>query len=218
MWVVLTLASCSHKGPPADKAAALALATPGAGTDAPDSIEINPRLLHRFSPLVDIKTLHPPVLTTAKVNLGRQLFYDTRLSKEKNLSCNSCHSLAGYGVDGKATSTGFNGKAGSRNAPTVYNAAGHFAQFWDGRAANVEEQAKGPLLNPREMAMSSADEVTAVLKSVPAYVSQFRQAFPDDADPITLDNVGRCIGAFERGLVTPGRWDQYLRGDTAALN
>jgi cytochrome c peroxidase len=181
-------------------------------------MEISPRLLHRFAPLVDGKTLHPPALITAKINLGRQLFYDRRLSKSHEMSCNSCHDLAAYGVDGRATSIGSDGKGGTRNAPTVYNASGHFAQFWDGRASSVEEQASGPLLSKKEMGMSSAAAVTAVLKAIPGYVTGFRRAFPSDPEPITMENIGRCLGAFERGLVTPSRWDQYLRGDLAALD
>ncbi|APR82491.1 Cytochrome c551 peroxidase [Minicystis rosea] len=112
---------------------------------------------------------------------------------------------------------GHKGQLGARNSPTVYNAAGHFVQFWDGRAATVEEQAKGPLTNPVEMAMLSDKHVLEVLKSIPQYVDAFKKAFPDDKDPITYDNVGKAIGAFERKLVTPSRWDKFLKGDKSAL-
>lgn len=218
IWLVVTLAGCSQSGQPGPAAGATATPAPATATSDAGNSEINPRLLRRFSPLPDPSALHASVLTTAKVNLGRQMFYETRLSKTKDMSCNSCHNLAAFGVDGKATSIGYQGRVGSRNAPSVYNAAGHFAQFWDGRSANVEDQAGSPLLNPLEMAMPSAAEVAAVLKAIPGYVSAFQQAFPSEADPITLDNVGRCIGAFERGLMTPGRWDKFLRGDPGILD
>lgn len=110
------------------------------------------------------------------------------------------------------------GHAGERNAPSVYNAAGQAAQFWDGRAATVEEQAKGPVLNPKEMAMPDSGAVLAHMLASPEYRAAFRRAFPSQRDPISYDNIGRAIGAFERGLVTPGRWDRYLAGDASALS
>jgi cytochrome c peroxidase len=99
----------------------------------------------------------------------------------------------------------------------VYNAAGHFAQFWDGRAPTVEEQAKGPIMNPVEMAMPSHGVAVDVLKSMPEYVALFQTSFPDDKNPVTYDNMALAIGAFERGLVTPSRWDSFLAGDQTAL-
>jgi cytochrome c peroxidase len=107
---------------------------------------------------------------------------------------------------------------GDRNSPTVFNAAGHFAQFWDGRAPDVEAQAKGPVLNPVEMAMPDDQYVLRVLGSMPGYVEAFAAAFPDDPQPLTYDNFGRAVGAFERGLVTPSRFDTYLGGDDKALS
>ena len=152
------------------------------------------------------------------VDLGRQLFYDPRLSKGGDLSCNSCHNLGDYGVDHQRFSLGDHGQHGARNAPTVYNAAGFFVQFWDGRAPNVEEQAKGPIVNPVEMAMPDGAHVVATLKGIPGYVGAFHDAFPSESDAVTFDNVGRALGAFERGLVTPGRWDDFLRGNGSALS
>jgi cytochrome c peroxidase len=121
-------------------------------------------------------------------------------------------------VDGQPVSDGHKGQKGTRNAPTVYNAAGHFVQFWDGRASDVEEQAKGPVMNPVEMAMSSDKAVVAVLKSMPEYVEAFKKAFPSEKDPVTFENTARAIGAFERRLMTPSRWDKFLNGDQAALS
>ena len=145
------------------------------------------------------------------------LYYEPRLSKSQEISCNSCHLLDQYGVDGQPTSDGHKGQAGDRNSPTVYNAAGHFVQFWDGRAADVEEQAKGPVMNPVEMAMPSEKQVIAVLKSMPEYVDAFKKAFPGEKDPISYENMAKAIGAFERKLITPSRWDKFLRGDSQAL-
>ncbi|MFO0548353.1 MAG: cytochrome c peroxidase [Polyangiaceae bacterium] len=153
-----------------------------------------------------------------KVALGRQLYFDTRLSKNQDISCNSCHGLATFGVDNKPVSEGHKKQLGGRSAPTVYAAALHFRQFWDGRAEDVEEQATGPVLNPIEMAMPNEAAVVAVLKSIPEYEAAFKKAFPSDADPVTLANVGKAIGAFERTLLVSGRWDKYLAGDETALS
>ena len=156
-------------------------------------------------------------ITAPKLELGRMLYYDTRLSINQELSCNTCHVLSKYGVDNEPTSPGHEGKRGNRNSPTVYNAAFHVAQFWDGRAPDVEEQAKGPVLNPVEMGMPDAAYVVRVLKTVPGYRPLFEAAFPGEADPITYDHVAMAIGAFERRLVTPSRFDEYLAGNASAL-
>jgi len=210
--------TCTKAPPPSSDIAAKTetVAQAGEGAD-PGATEVNPRLLRRFAPLKGLIESDVNPTTAAKVDLGRDLFYDTRLSKERNISCNTCHDLMHYGVDNKRTSPGVRGALGTRNTPTVYNAAGHFSQFWDGRAADVEEQAKMPVLNPTEMGMASAAEVMAVVAADPAYVAAFQRAFPGDAKPVTYDNLGRAIGVFERGLITPGRWDKYLMGDKSAL-
>jgi len=161
----------------------------------------------------------PPAGSVAErqIDLGRMLYYETRLSADQKISCNSCHALDQYGVDGEPTSDGHKGQKGTRNSPTVYNAAPQSAQFWDGRAKTIEEQAKGPVTNPVEMAMPSEKVVIAVLKSMPEYVAAFKAAFPSDQDPVTFDNMANAIGAFERRLITPSRWDKFLKGDQSAL-
>jgi cytochrome c peroxidase len=146
------------------------------------------------------------------------LYYDPRLSKNHDISCNSCHLLDAYGVDGQPTSPGHRGQRGDRNSPTVYNAAIHVAQFWDGREPDVEAQAKGPVLNPIEMAAPSADSVVALLASIPGYVEAFSAAFPDQAEALSYDNMARAIGVFERNLLTPGSFDAFMEGDLAALD
>ncbi len=157
-------------------------------------------------------------VTEAKIELGRMLWYDKRLSKNHDVACNSCHSLPDYGVDGEPNSEGHRGQRGDRNSPTVYNAAFHIAQFWDGRARDVEEQAKGPVLNPIEMAMPSEDVVVGMLKSIPGYAPLFGAAFPDDPDLVTYDHMADAIGAFERRLVTPSRFDSFQSGDLDSLS
>lgn len=177
--------------------------------------------LSTFGVLPDLMQSTKYTVSEAKVTLGRQLYYETRLSKNQDLSCNSCHALGQFGVDRRTgvgrTSLGHRNQLGVRNSPSVYNAARQLAQFWDGRAADVEEQAKGPILNPVEMAMPSAQAVVAVLKSIPGYLPLFKAAFPSGSDPITYDNAAIAIGAFERKLVTKDRFDEYLAGDRAAL-
>lgn len=179
--------------------------------------DIDPALLSQFRPLPDAIASPGNPLTPEKIALGWMLYYEPRLSRDQKISCNSCHPLDHHGVDGERTSNGFREQRGSRNAPTVLNAAGHIAQFWDGRAPDVEAQAKGPILNPVEMALPSEQQAIAVLKSIPDYVDAFRRAFPNEAQPVSFDNIARAIGAFERTLVTPSRWDKLLRGETSAL-
>ncbi|MFL6307203.1 MAG: cytochrome-c peroxidase [Candidatus Sulfotelmatobacter sp.] len=184
---------------------------------ASGKVQVNADALKMFEPLPAVMTSSDNPVTEAKVDLGRILYYDPRLSANQKISCNTCHPLDGYGAEPKAVSTGFKHQKGNRNAPTVYNAAGHFVQFWDGRAPTVEEQAKGPITNPVEMAMPSNSAAVQVIKSMPEYVAMFQKAFPEQSDPITYNNMALAIGAFERGLVTPSKWDAYLTGDHSAL-
>ena len=155
---------------------------------------------------------------TARVDLGRHLYYEKRLSSNDSIACNSCHLLDQYGVDGVDFSVGVPGEKVPRNSPTVYNAFGHLAQFWDGRAKDVEEQAKGPILAGKEMGMPSGEAVVAKLKGIEPYPALFAKAFAGQDDPLTYDNVGNAIGAFERHLATPGRFDAFLNGDSDALS
>jgi cytochrome c peroxidase len=190
-------------------------ATEGDGSAPP--IGVNPRLLRRFKPLREALVAEGDVTTTAQVDLGRMLYFETRLSKNHDVSCNSCHKLDAYGVDGERTSLGHRQQRGTRNSPTVYNAAGHFAQFWDGRADTIEAQATAPMVNPLEMALASPAAAENVLRSIPEYRTRFAAAFPGDAEPVSAANIGKALGAFERGLLTPSRWDDYLKGNKRAL-
>jgi len=196
---------------------AAAIITMSACSTAPEAVQVDAAKLKPFRPLPAVMESASNPVTEEKVTLGRMLYFEKRLSKGHDISCNSCHNLTSYGVDNQPTSEGHKGQKGTRNSPTVYNAAGHFVQFWDGRAKDVEEQAKGPVLNPVEMAMPNEKHVLAVLNSIPEYVEMFKKAFPEDKNPVTYDNAAKAIGAFERKLVTPARWDKFLQGDAAAL-
>ena len=169
-----------------------------------------------FKPLPKVAENPNNPVTPEKVKLGKMLYYDPRLSRSGLISCNTCHNLARYGVDNLPTSIGHRWAIGPRNAPTVYNAAIHIAQFWDGRAKDVEEQALGPIVNPIEMA-NTKENVVKTLKSIPEYVKLFKKAFPNEKDPVKYENIGKAIGAFERTLMTPSRFDEFLKGNTKAL-
>ncbi len=186
--------------------------------DPAEARALSQRAAAVFAPLPTEMASESNPRSAAKVRLGRMLYYEPRLSKSQEISCNSCHMLDRFGADGEPTSPGHNGQRGDRNSPTTYNAALHLAQFWDGRSPDVEDQAKGPVLNPVEMAMPSEAKVEGLLRSIPDYERLFREAFPGESQPVTFDNMALAIGAFERGLVTPGPFDRFLAGDVEALD
>ena len=154
-------------------------------------------------------------INLAQVELGKKLFFDPRLSKSGFISCNSCHNLSMGGTDNLKTSIGHNWQEGPINAPTVLNSSLNVAQFWDGRAADLKEQAGGPIANPKEMAFTHTLTID-VLKSIPEYVVEFKQVF--GSDTITIDEVTQAIAEFEKTLVTPNsRFDLWLLGDEDAI-
>ena len=155
-------------------------------------------------------------VTPEKVDLGKKLFFDPRLSASGVFSCYSCHNLATGGDDNMETSVGHGWQKGPRNSPTVLNAVLNEAQFWDGRAADLKDQAKGPIQAGVEMA-NTPDNVVATLSSMPAYVDGFKAAF-GEGDVVTFDNMARAIEAFEATLITPAPFDAYLNGDDMALS
>jgi cytochrome c peroxidase len=137
-------------------------------------------------------------LTRAKIELGRQLYFDTRLSSDKTISCASCHNPSeGYGAPTQF-GVGVRGQEGNRNSPVSYNRIVSKAQFWDGRAASLEEQAVGPIANPIEMGNTHENCVADLAKN-PVYKAQFDRVFPDG---LNVDNVGKALAAFERTIVT----------------
>jgi cytochrome c peroxidase len=156
--------------------------------------------------------------TAAKVELGKMLYFDPRFSSTGSVSCFSCHNVMEGGDDHMPTSIGVHGQKGGRNAPTVWNAAFHSAQFWDGRAATLEDQAKGPPVNPIEMGMENLDAVIDRVRAIPGYRPYFEAAF-GPGDVVTMDNAARAIAAYERTLITPNSpYDRYVKGEKDALS
>ena len=154
--------------------------------------------------------------TAEKVTLGQILFHDPRLSSSGTVSCASCHNTMLGGEDNRGGSVGVEGQVGGRSAPTVWNAAFNAVQFWDGRAASLEDQAAGPVTNPIEMGMKSWDDVVTRLKSIEGYQAMFEKAFGKDS--ISKDNATKAIAAYERTLITPNSpFDKYVKGNKSAM-
>lgn len=171
-----------------------------------------------FAPLPStVPALKDNRVTPEKVALGKALFFDPRISASGVFSCYSCHNLTTGGDDNMETSVGHGWQKGPRNAPTVLNAVLNEAQFWDGRAEDLAAQAKGPVQAGVEMA-NTPDNVVRTLGSMPAYGQWFKAAFPDQADPVSFDNMAKAIEAFEATLITPAPFDAWLNGDDAALS
>ncbi|EGV34899.1 cytochrome-c peroxidase [Neisseria weaveri] len=223
---LLALAACGDKAPepkPEAKTAetAAAQAEQAAPSDANVSEEDKALLKQAqgfFQPLPERAEIDPAKpITDAQIKLGHQLWYEPRLSRGNTVSCNTCHNLATGGVDNLPTSQGHKGSFGARNSPTALNAALLGSQFWDGRAKDVEEQAGGPLLNPVEMAHTDQAAVEKKIAHIPEYQAMFKEAFAENGGAVSFDNITKAIGAFERTLLTPSRWDDYLKGDVNAL-
>ncbi|MCK4840349.1 MAG: cytochrome-c peroxidase [Methylococcales bacterium] len=154
--------------------------------------------------------------TAAKVALGQMLYHDPRLSSSGTVSCASCHNTMLGGEDNRAGSVGVGGQVGGRSAPTVWNAAFNKVQFWDGRAASLEEQAAGPVTNPIEMGMKSWDDVVVRLKALEGYQKAFAKAFGKNS--ISKDTATKAIAAYERTLITPNSdYDKYVKGSKSAM-
>ncbi|MDO5058627.1 MAG: cytochrome-c peroxidase [Neisseria sp.] len=210
---MLILAACSGE----QNAQNTAASEPAASASAGDNSLLQ-EAQALFKPLPDAKAHQAERgFTDEQVKLGQQLWYDARLSKANDISCNSCHVLDTHGVDNKPTSPGHEGALGARNSPTALNAAFLGSQFWDGRAPDLEEQAKGPMINPVEMAMPDHDAVVKKVAAIPGYAAQFAKLYADKGE-VTINNIVHAIGAFERTLLTPSRWDDYLKGNKEALN
>ena len=154
--------------------------------------------------------------TSAKVELGKMLYHDPRLSSTGTVSCSSCHNTMLGGEDNRPNSMGINGQTGGRSAPTVWNAAFNKVQFWDGRAESLEAQAAGPVTNPIEMGMKSWDDVVTRLNSIEGYKKAFADAFGGNA--ISKDTATKAIAAYERTLITPNSpYDKYTSGEKSAM-
>jgi cytochrome c peroxidase len=197
--------------------AALALGLSGAAQAADE--DLMSRANEMFDPIPSVvPSVKGNAVTHDRVDLGRRLFFEPRLSSSHLLSCNTCHNLSLGGDDNQETSIGHGWQKGPRNAPTVLNAVFNVAQFWDGRAEDLKAQAKGPVQAGVEM-NNQPEQVVRTPKSMPQYVRWFEEAFPRDDDPVTFDNMAKAIEAFEATLITPAsRFDQFLEGDANALD
>lgn len=197
---------------------ALLLVLVGAGFALADD-DLLRRAKAQFQPIPEA----PPVLegnpaTPEKVELGRMLYFDPRLSKSQLISCQTCHNVGLAGADLQEVSTGHGWQRGPRNSPTTFNAVFNVAQFWDGRARDLAEQAKGPVQASVEM-NNTPERVMETLTSMPGYVTAFKAAFPEDKDPLTFENMAKAIEVFEATLITPNApFDRYLKGESDALS
>jgi len=168
---------------------------------------------------LDVDSLSVPAsnpMSAAKVELGEMLYFDGRLSSDGTISCSSCHDPAKGFTDQKRVSNGVDGKTGARNAPTVINTAFNIFQFWDGRSPSLEEQAKGPIANPVEMA-STLDVCVESIAKVKGYGPYFEKAFGDSV--VTVDRIAQAIASYERTVLSGNSaWDRFIDGDKAALS
>jgi cytochrome c peroxidase len=172
-----------------------------------------------FEPIPkEAPTLQNNPATPEKLQLGKMLYFEPRLSASQLISCQTCHNVGLAGTDLQETSVGHGWQKGPRNAPTVFNAVFNVAQFWDGRAEDLAEQAKGPVQASIEM-NNKPKRVVETLSSMPQYVERFKAAFPDEKEPVTFENVAKAIEVFEATLITPGApMDEYIKGDADALS
>ncbi len=156
-------------------------------------------------------------ITPEKAKLGKILFYESRISIDGTVSCARCHPISLYAADGLKKAIGNNCKENPRNSPTIFNAASQISAHWIGNRAGVEDQARQSVTGPPAFGMPSNEAVEKVLKGMKEYVSLFKAAFPGEKDPVTVDNLAKAIGAFERTLMTPAPFDAFVKGDPKAL-
>ncbi len=171
-----------------------------------------------FGPLPQVMSSEKNPITPEKIKLGKILFYEARISVDGTVSCARCHPIGLFAADGLKKSIGNNCKLNPRNAPTLLNAAGQISAHWIGNRVDVEDQARQSVIGPPSFGMPSNEAVERRLKETKGYMDLFKKAFPGEADPVTVDNLAKAIGAFERTLVTPSPFDSFLKGDIAALN
>ena len=199
VFSVLTLSTYAAEKSPTEKEIKAALSTLHALPKSPPIPKDNPQTLQ-------------------KIELGKALYFDPRLSEDGTISCNSCHNVMAAGDDGRPVGVGVKGQRGGRGSPTVWNSAYNSVQFWDGRAESLEEQAKGPLTNPIEMGMKSHEVVMGRISRISGYVDMFKKAFPKDQNPVTIDNFAKAVASFERTLITPDSpFDLFKKGNKKAM-
>lgn len=170
-----------------------------------------------FGELPEVMASAENPVTPEKVALGRALFYESRISADGTVSCARCHPMSLYAADGLPKSVGNRGRVTVRNAPTVLNAAGQISAHWVGDRTGVEDQAERSLVGAASFGMPSYEAALGRLAAISGYARLFREAFPDDPDPVTVKNLALAVGAFERTLVTPAPFDAFLEGGRPAL-
>jgi cytochrome c peroxidase len=170
-----------------------------------------------FGPLPSSMPSPDNPITPAKVKLGHMLFWEPRISNDGTVSCVKCHPMGLYAADGLRKAIGNHCKEGARNSPSIFNAADQVAAHWIGNRTGVEDQAKQALIGPGAFGMPSYESVEKILKGMKGYVVLFQEAFPKDKDPVTVDNFAKAVGAFERTLMTPAPFDDFMNGNAGAL-
>jgi cytochrome c peroxidase len=171
-----------------------------------------------FGPLPQVMVSEKNPVTPEKVELGRILFYETRISVDRTVSCSKCHPIGLYAADGLRKAIGNHCKINPRNSPTLFNAAGQISAHWIGNRTDVEDQARQSVIGPPSFGMPSYEAVERRLREIKGYRDLFKKAFPEADDPVKVDNFAKAVGAFERTLVTPSPFDAFLTGRKEALN
>ena len=200
----------------------LTLAVLSAFVSPASAVDADQDLMNRaksiFGPLPASMPSPDNPITPAKVKLGNMLFWEPRISSDGVVSCAKCHPLGLFAADGLKKAVGNHCKENPRNSPTIFNAAAQISAHWIGNRTGVEDQAKQALIGPPSYGMPTYESVEKILRSMPGYVKLFREAFPQDKEPVTVDNFARAIGAFERTLMTPSSFDDFMNGKAEALN
>jgi cytochrome c peroxidase len=196
---------------------ALCIAVPGALFAASADSGLMDKAKEVFGPLPASMPSPDNPLTPEKVKLGKTLFHESRISIDGTVSCAKCHPLGLYAADGLRTAIGNNCKVNPRNSPCIFNAAVQISQHWIGNRTSVEDQARQSVTGPPAFGMPSNESVEKILKGMKGYVAMFKEAFPGEQDPVTIANFARAIGAFERTLVTPAPFDDFVNGNAQAL-
>jgi len=170
-----------------------------------------------FGPLPQTMPTEQNPITPAKVKLGKVLFYELRISIDGTVSCAKCHPISLHAADGLKKAKGNNCKENPRNSPTIFNAASQITEHWIGNRTSVEDQAKQAVTGPPAFGMPSYESVEKILKGMKGYLTLFQDAFPGEKDPVTIDNFAKAIGAFERTMVTPAPFDDFMKGNAGAM-
>jgi len=193
----------------------LSFAHASSGSSGDEDLRTQARQTFGLLPKAMVSERNP--ITPAKVKLGKILFYENRISVDGTVSCSKCHPFSLYAADGLRKSVGNQCKSNPRNAPTVLNASAQISAHWIGNRTDVEDQAKQAVIGPPSFGMPSYAEVEKKLREIIGYGPLFKEAFPRDKDPITMDNFAMAVGAFERTLVTPSPFDDFLAGQKEAM-